>query len=168
CNKCQSLFYGPNQSGSNCPKDGLQHDGSLGSDYAMVRSLYHESVFTAGAPDLNQGGNLVWGSGSTTPYLKWLDGTATSTRIYVHPFSAGDPFITVEWLTEGDTWVDFAYSGIFEFGTFDFPFNTFAEGQSAVPHGGTLKIKHSSSSERPSVSKRVRIEAYGGPVTIGR
>jgi M6 family metalloprotease-like protein len=168
CKKCQSLFYGPNQSDSNCPKDGLQHDGSLSSDYAMVRSLYHESVFTAGAPDFTQGGNLVWGGGSTTPYLKWLDGTATSTRIFVRPFSPGDPFITVEWLTDGDTWVDFAYSGIFEFGTFDFPFNTFAEGQSAVPHGGTLKIKHSSSSEKPSVSKRVRIEAYGGPVTIGR
>lgn len=167
CSKCQSLFYGPSQAESNCPKDGSQHDGSTSSDYAMVRSLYHESVFTAGAPDLNQGGNLVWGSGVTTPYLKWLDGTATATKLFVRPFNAGDSFITIEWLTDGDVWVDFPYSGI-ELGIFTAPFNTFAEGHDAVPHGGTLKIKTGTSSEKPSVSKRMRIEAYGGPVTIGR
>jgi len=167
CSKCQSLFYGPNQADSNCPKDNLQHDGSLSSDYAMVRSLYHESVFTAGAPDLNQGGNLVWASGTTTPYLKWLDGTTTATKMFVRPFSAGDSFITVEWITEGDVWVDFLYVGT-ESGTFTQPFNTFAEGRNAVPHGGTVKIKSGTSNEKPSVAKRMKIEAYGGPVTIGR
>jgi M6 family metalloprotease-like protein len=168
CQKCQGLFFGPNQADSNCPKDSLQHDGSTSADYAMVRSLYHASVFTAGAPDLNQGGNLLWGSGVTSPYLKWLDGTATATRVFVRPFSPGDPTITVEWLAEADVWVDFAYPGFFEFGTFDYPFNTFAEGKTAVPHGGTLRIKAGASSETGTVFKRMRIEAYGGPVSIGR
>ena len=118
--------------------------------------------------DANQGGNLLWGSGVTTPYLRWLDGTATATRIFVRSFSPGDPTITVEWLAEGDVWVDFAYPGLFEFGTFDLPYNTFAEGITKVPHGGTLKIKAGATNETGTVSKRVRIEAYGGPVSIGR
>lgn len=167
CSKCQSLFFSPNQTDSNCPKDGLQHNGSSSSDYAVVPSHYHRSVFTAGAPDLTQGGNLVWGSGMTTPYLKWLDGTTTATKLFVRPFSPGDSFITIEWITDGDVWVDFLYAGT-ESGSFTQPFNTFAEGKVAVPHGGTLHIKSGTTNETTSVSKRMKIQAYGGPVTIGR
>jgi hypothetical protein len=133
----------------------------------VVPSHYHRSVFTAGAPDLTQGGNLVWGSGMTTPYLKWLDGTTTATKLFVRPFSPGDSFITIEWITDGDVWVDFLYAGT-ESGSFTQPFNTFAEGKVAVPHGGTLHIKSGTTNETTSVSKRMKIQAYGGPVTIGR
>jgi M6 family metalloprotease-like protein len=168
CRKCQGLFYGPNQGDSNCPKDGLLHDGSASSNYAMVRSLYHDSVFAAGAPDLRQGGNIVWATGQTTPNLRWLDGSEMPVRIYVHPFSEGDGSITIEWLRDELDWVDFAYFGFFEFGTFDFPFNTLAEGVTTVPRGGTINLKTGSSSETASVTKRVRLQAYGGPVTIGR
>ena len=112
---------------------------------------------------------MVWGSGVTTPNLRWLDGTEMPVKIYVHPFSEGDGSITVEWLRDETRWVDFAYPGFLpEFGTFDQPYNTFAEGTDKVSHGGTLKIKTGSSVETGTVVKRMTIEAYGGPVTIGR
>jgi hypothetical protein len=43
-----------------------------------------------------------------------------------------------------------------------------AEGLNAVGYGGTLKIKAGISSEKPHVTKLMTIEAYGGPVTLGR
>ena len=63
-----------------------------------------------------------------------------------------DGTIEVEWVTEGETWVDFAYPfGLSEFGTFLFPFNTFVEGRTAVPAGGTLWFKTGTSPETASV-----------------
>ena len=44
----------------------------------------------------------------------------------------------------------------------------FAEGISAVSYGGHLKIKKGQTSERGFVGKRMTIESYGGPVTIGQ
>jgi len=126
------------------------------------------AVFHAGAPDFKPGGNGVWGSGVTTPYLRWLDGSQTRTKIEVRLFNAGDPSIIVDWLTEEEVWVDFNYGGATELGTFDAPYNTLAEGLSAVPYGGTLKIKAGSRNEAATITKRMRIEAYGGTVTIGR
>jgi hypothetical protein len=64
-------------------------------------------------------------------------------------------------------WVDFAYAGLDELGTFAAPFNTLAEGVAAVPTGGTLRIKAGTSAERPTLTKPMTISAYGGPVTIG-
>lgn len=168
CRKCQGLFYGPSQAQSDCPADGLRHDGSASGDYAVVMTSEARGVFAEGAPDLRHGGNVVWGSGETTPNLRWLDGSEMPVRIYVHPFSLGDGSITIEWLRDESYWVDFAYTGIFEFGTFELPFNTLAEGVTAVPHGGTIHLKAGSGNETASVTKRVRLQAYGGPVTIGR
>jgi hypothetical protein len=168
CHKCQGLFFGGNESSSVCPAGG-RHEHTGSGDYRMVaNSPDAYAVFTEGAPDLQHGGNRVWGSGVTTPNLRWLDTTEMPVKLHVHPFSPGDGSITVEWLRDETTWVDFAYFGFFEFGAFVFPYNTFAEGTAAVPHGGTLKIKAGASSESGTVAKRVTIEAYGGPVTIGR
>lgn len=64
------------------------------------------------------------------------------------------------------TWVDFAYSGP-EDGSFANPYNTVAEGVSYVPVGGVLMIKAGTSAETPTISKAMRIEAFGGAVTIG-
>jgi M6 family metalloprotease-like protein len=167
CRKCQSLFYGPNQSGSNCSADGSVHDGSASGLYNVVTTASGVGVFTEGAPDLQHGGRRVWAGGVTTPNLRWLDGTAMPVRLYVHPFTPGDGSITVEWLRDETVWVDFAYTGL-EDGTFDSPYDHFSEGVDAVPHGGTVKVKPGSKRESVSISKRVRIEAYAGPVTIGR
>lgn len=74
-----------------------------------------------------------------------------------------------------DIWVQFGYSGM-ERGTFNEPFNTVAEGvneittfidTSLVPFP-TLYIKAGSSSERVRITKRLRMEACGGTVRIGR
>lgn len=67
-----------------------------------------------------------------------------------------------------EVWVDFNYSGATELGTFDAPFRTLAQGVNAVAHDGTLKIKTGSSSTPITISKRLNLEAVGGPVIIGR
>jgi hypothetical protein len=64
-------------------------------------------------------------------------------------------------------WVDFWHTGT-ELGTFMQPFNSLADGVSAVSPGGTLTIKKGSTSETGRVTKRLRIRPFGGNVTIGR
>lgn len=64
-------------------------------------------------------------------------------------------------------WVDFAYVGT-ENGTFAMPFNTVVEGVSAAPTGGLVRIKPGSGSEKPTISKRVTLDAPIGAATIGR
>jgi len=170
CRKCQSLFFGPNQASSDCPASG-QHDGSISGNYAVLLEGQNLVVWTEGAPSFLRGGTTAWHSDESTPYLHWLDGSPTATRLYVQPFRSSDASITVEWLSESDIWVDFAYPGGFffpELGTFPNPFNTFAEGIDAVSYGGHLKIKAGSSPETAHVGKRMTIEAYNGPVTIGQ
>jgi hypothetical protein len=170
CLKCQSLFFGPNQARSVCPAGG-QHDGSQSANYAVLLEGQNYVVWTESAPAFQRGGGTAWHGGDTTPYLGWLDGTPTRTRIYVHPFSVGAPDITVEWISESETWVDFAYpGGIFfpEFGTFFNPFNTLAEGVGFASHGGVLRIKSGTTPETAYINKRLFIDSYGGPVTIGR
>ena len=68
----------------------------------------------------------------------------------------------------GDIWVDFDYTGP-EQGCFEKPYNTFAEGVSAVPNAGTLVFKAGSSPETGLFqgAKTYRVIAYGGPVRIG-
>jgi len=74
-----------------------------------------------------------------------------------------------------DVWADLDYSGFFEFGTFDFPFNTTVEGVNAITNTidtnlidfPVLHIKASARAETLTISKRMRIEACGGLVRIG-
>lgn len=65
-------------------------------------------------------------------------------------------------------WVDFAYTGAEELGTFAAPFNTLAEGITAIPAGGLLKIKAGTTSARPTIAKAMTLSSYGGPVIIGQ
>ncbi|MEW6741769.1 MAG: hypothetical protein AB1486_03335 [Planctomycetota bacterium] len=66
-----------------------------------------------------------------------------------------------------EVWVDFAYVGP-ENGCFDTPYNTLAEGVSAIAAGETLMIKSGTTPETATISKAMTIQAYGGPVTIGQ
>jgi hypothetical protein len=66
-----------------------------------------------------------------------------------------------------ETWVDFSYVGI-ETGAFDTPFNTLGEGVNVTPEGSVVKIKTGSTLETPTISKRLSVQAFGGPVTIGQ
>jgi M6 family metalloprotease-like protein len=167
CHKCQGLFFGTNQASSDCPADGLPHDGSQGGDYAVLLDRINYTVWNEGAPDWQRGGNRLFGSNAITPYLRLNNGAPLATYLRVHPFQTGASSITVEWLTEGHTWVDFNYAGVEELGTFDLPFDTFAEGLVQVSRGGTLHIKSGQSTETAHITKPMHIQAYGGPVTIG-
>ena len=66
-------------------------------------------------------------------------------------------------------WVDFNYSGVpFELGWYPYPWNTLAEGISAVTTGGTIAIKASSRYETITISKAMTIISVGGSAIIGQ
>lgn len=69
---------------------------------------------------------------------------------------------------KNEVWVDFNYAGATELGTFGFPYNTLAEGLNTVAYNGTLKLKAGSRNETATISRKMSLEAYGGPVTIGQ
>lgn len=156
----------------NLPSNGLGiwhivHDAN---NNLFQLAVGNPSVWLKGQPNLQRGNdaNLLWTSNTTTPFLTWSDGTITSTRITVRSFNPGDGSITFEWTTASDTWVDFHYTGT-ELGTFALPFNTLGEAASAASFGGAVKFKlGGTSAETLSISKRLNLQALGGPVTIGQ
>ncbi|HUC84434.1 MAG TPA: hypothetical protein VL970_04505, partial [Candidatus Acidoferrales bacterium] len=72
----------------------------------------------------------------------------------------------------GPVWVDFNYSGLFQFGDFDFPYETLAQGITAVVSGGTVAIDASTqpsvSAETMTITKPMTIISVYGPSTIGQ
>jgi len=123
-------------------------------------------VYSEGAPDLTIGSSALW-SGQATPPLRWRDGSPTATSLNPIAVINGGSDLVFEWMTASETWVDFQHVGP-EVGTLAQPFNTLAEGVAAASHGGTVKIKAGSSAERPTITRRVALEAVGGPVTLGQ
>ncbi len=65
-------------------------------------------------------------------------------------------------------WVDFAYTGSSETGCFAQPYKTMAPAVVAVPAGGIVRVKTGSRQETLSIDKAMKIEAFGGPATIGQ
>jgi M6 family metalloprotease-like protein len=122
--------------------------------------VYHE-----GATTLVAGGSALWNQ--ITPVLRWRDGTATITRLNPLGTISEGRELVFEWLTASETWVDFQYGGFFEFGTFENPFDTVIEGHNAAARGGRVRIKSGSTTERPTLTKPLTLEAFGGPVRIG-
>jgi M6 family metalloprotease-like protein len=125
-------------------------------------------VFSEGAPKLSRGGNLVWGSDSTTPPLRWVDGCLTPTRLRVQPFATAAGSITVDIMPIPELWLDFHFSGLPEAGTFDQPYNTLAEGVANIELGGLLSMKSGSTAETMTITKAMTMQACGGLVTLGR
>ena len=68
----------------------------------------------------------------------------------------------------GPVWVDFNFSFPLHLGTYAFPYNTLAQGVSAVQTGGTIAFKPGSSSETMTISKPMTLVAVGGAATIGQ
>jgi M6 family metalloprotease-like protein len=123
-------------------------------------------TFHEGSPNNQMGGTNLWNQ--MTQLLRWSDGTQTATRLNPIATLNGGRELVFEWLTASDTWVDFQYNGT-ESGTFGQPFNTLSEAANAATHGGTVKFKTGgSSSESLTLSKRLDLQALGGPVTIGQ
>lgn len=119
--------------------------------------IHHE-----GSTNLAAGGSRLWST--LTPLLTWKDGVSTSARLNPIGTSTDGREITFEWFTE--VWVDFAYTGP-EGGTFTKPFNTVAEGVAAVSQRGQIHLKSGATSEHLSITKAVKLNAVGGPATIG-
>lgn len=172
CTQCQSLGYTVVSSALNrwnlgcAAASGGAH--VWGADRYVLNAAWSDlTMLTRSPPDLLYGSNALWRAGAWTPPLTWYDGSYTATRLRVLPFAPADTSIRVEWITAGDTWVDFSYGGA-ELGTFDNPYNTFNEGLAAVPNGGTLHVKAGTSPETAYISKRVVIRSHGGTATIGR
>jgi subtilase family serine protease len=68
----------------------------------------------------------------------------------------------------GAAWVDFNYTGATNNGTYNFPFETLAQGTNAVPVGGNIWIRTAgSSAETMTISKPLTIRAYNGAAFIG-
>jgi hypothetical protein len=69
----------------------------------------------------------------------------------------------------GPIWVDYNYSGFpLEIGSYTLPYNTLAEGVSAVGSGGTIAMKPGSKHEVITVTKAMTVIAVGGTAIIGR
>ncbi len=166
CVKCEVLFrqdiYFPNRV---CAAGG-QHQLSATNLAYAVTTTGARAIMSEGAPDLVLGDGTVWDSRLETPNLRWYAGGEIPVRLRVLPFASSDASITVEILSETDFWVDFAYGGT-ELGTFAQPYDTFGEGVNRVGYGGTVKIKSGVSTEKGHVDKAMKIEAYGGRVTLG-
>lgn len=111
----------------------------------------------------------------------------TDTDVYLDPSNTGadpsDPDSDDDGLDDGyevlaydtdpnyaETWVDFAYWGT-ETGSFDEPYNPLRDAIDAVAKGGTIAIRGDTAvnwtGETPRLTKPMRIQAAGGPVTIG-
>lgn len=118
-----------------------------------------------GEPNLTPGGRGLWTA--MTPVLRWADGLSTRTRLKPLHISADGRELTFEWGMPAEIWVDFAYTG-FEDGSFASPFNTLMEGVNGAFSGSTLRLKRGVSGERLTITKILDLEAYNGPVAIGR
>jgi len=77
-------------------------------------------------------------------------------------------------LTRSDIWVDFSWNfPMPHSGTFDEPYDTFADGVAALAAGNepseppTLHIKGGTTNETPTISKAMTVRACDGSVTIG-
>jgi Cellulase (glycosyl hydrolase family 5) len=91
-------------------------------------------------------------------------------RSMVNPDASWRPvcYTIQNWIPGGGVWVDFSVVGPGA-GTFGNPYNTLALGVANVPANGTVAIKGPSSTlATPTITKPLRIDAWGGQVSIGR
>jgi len=95
------------------------------------------------------------------------DAQATYSLVVIANGIASDPVTFY-----GPVWVDFNYGGIFQFGTYSFPFAALSNGVAAVSSGGTIAFKAnvqpSVSHETTTISKPMTLISVGGPATIGQ
>lgn len=76
---------------------------------------------------------------------------------------ASDPYAF-----RADTWVDFNYAGM-EFGSYDLPWNTLAEGVASATVGGRVLFRSSGHrAETITITNALDLQALGGTVTIGK
>lgn len=107
-------------------------------------------------------------------HLMWYDTHEQRVMIFGGLFSASFTHTVLEDLWEArppGQWVDFSYGGapsLPETGEFHAPFNTLTEAVIAAPPGCTVILKPGALSGAITVTKPLTLEAYAGPVTLGR
>jgi hypothetical protein len=107
-------------------------------------------------------------------HLMWYDTHEQRVMIFGGLFSVGFTHTVLEDLWEAHPpgqWVDFSYGGapaLPETGEFHTPFNTLTEAVAAAPPDCTIILKPGALSEAITVTKPLTLEAYTGPVTVGR
>jgi hypothetical protein len=140
-------------------------DGQMASDYPIVRltdgsgNVYYARTYNWSSTTI-QTGSTIESTYFTVPAS--LPYGSYSLAVVANGL-ASDPFTFY-----GPVWVDFTYTGLFQFGTFALPFKTLALGISDVASGGTINIKPGTSTETfTNINKAMEIRAIGGSVTIG-
>lgn len=144
--------------------DDLQMD----SNYPLVRfhsggSVYYGKTYDWSSTGVATGSQVV-STELTIPSTVLNSSPNTAFSMYVVANGVASDPVTFY----GPVWVDFNYSGFpFKTGTYSFPYNTLAEGVSAVTPGGTIAVKAGSRHETITITKAMKIVAVGGSVTIG-
>ena len=159
--------------------NGISQGASYGDD-AQMDSNYPLVRFTDAGGDVIYGRTYNWSSTSVqtggrtittqcTVPATVLDNPGAYYIQVVANGNASAPFAYA-----GPVWVDFNYTSElgFYFGTYDYPYNTLAQGISAVNATGTLSINSSTqASDSPgpvTISKPMTIISVNGPSTIGQ
>jgi hypothetical protein len=142
-------------------------DAQMDSNFPLIRFTTGGSVYYGRTHDWTSTGVATGSEGIATELtlpsqLNVAPNTAFSMSVVANGVaSTGVTFY-------GPVWVDFNYSGLpFELGWYTFPWNTMAEGVSAVTTGGTIAIKASSRNEPITISKAMTIISVGGSAVIG-
>ena len=106
--------------------------------------------------------SVEYGSGKAIGYT--YDGAGNLTSLTVQNATAGDG---VPGSSLATAWVNFGYGGT-ELGTQINPFNTGAEGITAVQPNGTVRFVAGTSGETLTIVKPMTLESAGGVVRIGQ
>ena len=141
-------------------------DAQMNSNYPLVRltdgagNVYYARTYNWSSTGVRTGSRVVSTQFSVPTGL----GTGLYSLVVVANGIGSDPVPFA-----GPVWVDFNYGGTIQAGTYVFPYPTLAQGVSAVPAGGSIKLKTAGTSpERLTISKPTTIIAVGGPATIGQ
>lgn len=142
-------------------------DAQMDSNYPLVRvtdgsgNVSYLPTYNWSSTSVNTGSKLVstefFASQNLTPALPY-------SLVAVANGISSDPVTFY-----GPVWVDLNGPFPFQFGNFDLPFHTLAQGTNAVPSTGTINFKTAGSIPSPmTLNKPMTIVAVGGPVTIGQ
>lgn len=107
-------------------------------------------------------------------HLMWYDTHEQRVMIFGGLFSVGFTHTVLQDLWEArppGQWVDFSYGGapaLPETGEFHTPFSTLSQAVIAAPPGCTVLLKPGAPGEPITITKPLTLEAYAGPVTLGR
>jgi hypothetical protein len=159
--------------------NGISQGAAYGDD-AQMDSNFPIVTFTDGGGNVSYGTTYNWSSTSVQTGGRMV---TTEVTIPSNVFNAPGTFalrviangIASDPVTfYGPVWVDFNYFSPFGFyfGTYSQPYNTLANGVSAVASGGTIalnaSVQPSDSTETMTISKPMTITSVFGPSAIGR